>query len=170
MGLAAAVGMTAAGCSSCGDGSSCGDDSSCWDDSSWLQQLWGCHSVEMTVAGTAQAVSHLNRRWNSRMALDTSLISSALKPENWIHKSGWKNWKSVWSVMRQENERVDQGEGVQNSGKTSTDVRGRDMGVDEMGCRRNVNASMDVRSYIDRTGNERIRGRTKVEGISKKVQ
>ena len=33
--------------------------------------------------------------------------------------------------MRQENEHEDQGEGVQNSGKTSTDVRGRDMGVEE---------------------------------------
>ena len=38
---------------------------------------------------------------------------------------------SVWSVVRQENGREDQGEGVQNSGKTSTDVRGRDMGVEE---------------------------------------
>ena len=32
--------------------------------------------------------------------------------------------------MRQENEREDQGEGVQNSGKTSTGVRGRDMWID----------------------------------------
>ena len=39
--------------------------------------------------------------------------------------------ESVWSVVRQENEREDQGEGIQNSGKTSTDVRGRDMGVEE---------------------------------------
>ena len=59
---------------------------------------------------------------------------------------------SVWSVVRQEIEREDQGEGVQNSGKTSTDVRGRDMGVDEgtgaeIGGRRNENATMDVRSY-----------------------
>ena len=53
--------------------------------------------------------------------------------------------------MRQENE-PDQGEGVQNSGKTSTDVRGRDMGIEEgtgkeIGGRRNENATMDVRSY-----------------------
>ena len=33
--------------------------------------------------------------------------------------------------MRQENECEDQGEGVQNSGKTSTDVLGRDMGIEE---------------------------------------
>ena len=39
--------------------------------------------------------------------------------------------ESVRSVVRQENEREDQGEGVQNSGKTSTDVRGRDMDVAE---------------------------------------
>ena len=54
--------------------------------------------------------------------------------------------------MRQENEREDQGEGVQNSGKTSTDIRGRDLGVEEstgkeIRGRRNENATMDVRSY-----------------------
>ena len=32
--------------------------------------------------------------------------------------------------MRQDYEREDQGEGEQNSDKTSTDVRGRDMGVE----------------------------------------
>ena len=58
----------------------------------------------------------------------------------------------VWSVVRQENERKYQGEGVQNSGKTSTDVLGRDMGIEEgtgkeIGGRRNENATMDVRSY-----------------------
>ena len=54
--------------------------------------------------------------------------------------------------MRQENEREDQGEGVQNSSKTSTDVWGRDMGFEEgtgkeIGGCRNENATMDVRSY-----------------------
>ena len=39
--------------------------------------------------------------------------------------------ESVWSVVRQRNEREDQGEGVHGCGKTSTDVRGRDMGVEE---------------------------------------
>ena len=56
------------------------------------------------------------------------------------------------SVVRQENEREVQGEAVQNSGKTTTDVRGRDMGVEEgtgneIGGRRNENATMDARSY-----------------------
>ena len=60
--------------------------------------------------------------------------------------------KSVWSVVRQENEREDQGEYVQNSGETSTDVWGRDIGVEvgtgkEIGGRRNENATMDMRSY-----------------------
>ena len=32
--------------------------------------------------------------------------------------------ESVWSVVRQENEREDQGEGVHNSGKTSTYMYG----------------------------------------------
>ena len=67
--------------------------------------------------------------------------------------SGWKNWKRVSGVVRQENEREDQGEGVQNSGKTSTDVQGRDIGIEgkEIGRRRNENAMnhglMDMRSY-----------------------
>ena len=39
---------------------------------------------------------------------------------------------SVWSVVRQENEREEQGEGVQDSGNTGTDVWGRDMGVEEV--------------------------------------
>ena len=60
--------------------------------------------------------------------------------------------ESVCSVVCQGNERKDQGEGVQNSGKTSTDVRGRDMGVEEAtgketGGSRNENATMDVRSH-----------------------
>ena len=38
--------------------------------------------------------------------------------------------ESVWSVVRQENGREGQWEGVQNSGKTSTDVRVKDMGVE----------------------------------------
>ena len=42
--------------------------------------------------------------------------------------------ESVWSVVRQENEGKDQGEDVHNSGKTSTDVRGRDMGVEDQNC------------------------------------
>ena len=40
-------------------------------------------------------------------------------------------WKRVLECVRQENEREDQGEGVQNSGKTSTGVRGRDVGIGE---------------------------------------
>ena len=35
--------------------------------------------------------------------------------------------ESVWSLVRQENEREDQGEGVHDSGKTGTDVHGRDI-------------------------------------------
>ena len=67
-------------------------------------------------------------------------------------RTGGKLEESVWSVVRQKNEREDQGEGVQNSGKTNTGVRGRDMGVEEgtgreIIGRRNENATMDVRSY-----------------------
>ena len=38
---------------------------------------------------------------------------------------------SVWSVVRQGNECEDQWEGVQDSGETGTDVRGRDMGIED---------------------------------------
>ena len=60
-------------------------------------------------------------------------------------RPGGSRTGSVWS------EREDQGEGIQNSGKTGTGVRGRDMGVEEgtgkeTGGRRNENATMDVRS------------------------
>ena len=68
-------------------------------------------------------------------------------------QSGWKNWKRVSGVLcdRRMNVKI-KGEGVQNSGKTSTDVRSRDMGVEEgtgkeIGGPRNGNATMDVRSY-----------------------
>ena len=68
-------------------------------------------------------------------------------------QSGRKNWKRVSGVLcdRRMNMKI-KGKGVQNSGKTSTDVRGRDMGVEEgtgkeIGGRRNENATMDVRSY-----------------------
>ena len=39
--------------------------------------------------------------------------------------------ESVSSVVRQKNECEDQEEGAQDSGKTSTDVRGRDIGIEE---------------------------------------
>ena len=68
-------------------------------------------------------------------------------------QSGWNNWKRVSGVLcaRRMNVKI-KGEGVQNSSKTSTDVRRRHMGVEEgtgkeIGGRRNDNATMDVRSY-----------------------
>ena len=66
-------------------------------------------------------------------------------------QSGWKNLKRVSGVLcdRRMNMKI---KGKVYSGKTSTDVRGRDMGVEEgtgkeIGGRRNENATMDVRSY-----------------------
>ena len=60
--------------------------------------------------------------------------------------------ESVWSVVRQENEREDQGKGVEDSGQTDTGARGGDMGIEEgtgkeIGGRRSVNATMDIRSH-----------------------
>ena len=54
--------------------------------------------------------------------------------ENWMRTSTTEcradgRTGSVWSVVRQGNECEDQWEGVQDSGKTGTDVRGRDMGI-----------------------------------------
>ena len=51
--------------------------------------------------------------------------------------------------MRQKNEREDQEEGVQYSGKTGTGLRDRNIDIEGKynGGRRNANAKMDVRSY-----------------------
>ena len=52
--------------------------------------------------------------------------------------------------MSSKNEREDRVEGVQNTGKTSTDVQymgGEEGTGEEIGGRRNENATMDVRSY-----------------------
>ena len=70
------------------------------------------------------------------------------------YRGGGRTGRECLECYAKENEREDQGEGVQNSGKTSNDVRGRDMGVEEgtvkeIGGRRNENATMDVRSYED---------------------
>ena len=66
-------------------------------------------------------------------------------------QSGWKNRKRVSGVLCDRMNVNIKGR-LQNSGKTNTDVRGRDMGVEdgtgkETGGRRNENATMDVRSY-----------------------
>ena len=48
-----------------------------------------------------------------------------------IVQSGWTNWKRVYGVLcDRTNEREYQVGGVQNSGKTDTDVRGRDLGIE----------------------------------------
>ena len=65
---------------------------------------------------------------------------------------GHNNGRECLECCATENEREYEGEDVQNSGKTSTDVRGRDMGIEEgtgkeIGGRRNENATMDVGSY-----------------------
>ena len=66
-------------------------------------------------------------------------------------QSGWKNRKRVSGVLCDRMNVNIKGR-LQNSGKTNTAVRGRDMGVEdgtgkETGGRRNENATMDVRSY-----------------------
>ena len=84
--------------------------------------------------------------------------------------------ESVWSVVRQENEREDQEEDVQNSGKTSTDVRGRDMSVEEAQEKKLEVAEMRMLQWmcgvtkLDKIRNEGLRGTTKVGEITKKVQ
>ena len=62
-------------------------------------------------------------------------------------QSGWKNRKRVSGVLCDRMNVNIKGR-LQNSGKTNTDVRCRDMGTGkETGGRRNENATMDVRSY-----------------------
>ena len=85
-------------------------------------------------------------------------------------QSWWKMEESVWSIVRQETERLFQWEGVQDIGKTGTGVRGRDMGIEEgtgkeIGGRRNANATMDMRSY----DGWKSKSTTKVRELAKKV-
>ena len=81
--------------------------------------------------------------------------------------------ESVWSVVRQENEREEQGEGVHNSGKTSIDVRGRDMGVEEEHEHKSETAEIRMPRWmcgvkkLDKISNERIRGTKKGGGNHK---
>ena len=55
--------------------------------------------------------------------------------------------ESVWSVVRQEDEREDLGEGVRDSRKNGTDVYGAETWAlqkaqENIGCRRHDNATM----------------------------
>ena len=49
-------------------------------------------------------------------------------PTEWARVG--KLQESVWNIVRQENERPDQGEGVQNSGRTGTGVHAIDMDIE----------------------------------------
>ena len=82
--------------------------------------------------------------------------------------------ESVCSVVRQENEREYKGKGVQDSGKTGTGVRGRDI---EEGTSKNVLvAEMRMLRWmfrvtkLDKIRNERIWWPTKVGEIANEVQ
>ena len=84
--------------------------------------------------------------------------------------------ESVWSVVRQQNEREDQEECVQNSGKTSTDVRAETWALKKAEEKKLEVADMRMLRWmcgvtkLDKIRNERIRGTTKVGEITKKVQ
>ena len=79
--------------------------------------------------------------------------------------------------VRPKNKSESQGESIQDSCKTSNDVRCRDVGSEEstreeVGCGGNEDVKMDESGVtkMDRIRSERIRGTTKVGEISKKVQ
>ena len=84
--------------------------------------------------------------------------------------------ESVCSVVRQENERDDQGEGVHNTGKSGTGLRGRDMCIGEGTGQKLEVAEMRMLRWmcgvtkLDKIINDRIRGTTKVGEMAKKVQ
>ena len=84
--------------------------------------------------------------------------------------------ESVWSVVRQENVSEDQGEGVQNSGTTSTGVRAETWALKKAQEKKLEVAELRMlrRMYgvakLDKIINERIRGTTEVWEITKKVQ
>ena len=84
--------------------------------------------------------------------------------------------ESDWSVVGQENEREDQGKGIQESGKTSTGVRGRYIAIEEGTGKQFEVAEMRMLRWmcgvtkLDKIRNERIRWITKVWEMAKKVQ
>ena len=78
--------------------------------------------------------------------------------------------EDIGDSVRPKNKFESQGESMQDSCKTSNDVRCRDVGSEastrvEVGCGGNEDVTK-----MDRIRNERIRGTTKVGEISKKVQ
>ena len=65
-------------------------------------------------------------------------------------QSGWQNWKRVSGILC--DRRISQGESIQDSCKTSNDVRGRDLGSEEItreevGCGGNEDVKMDEWSH-----------------------
>ena len=87
--------------------------------------------------------------------------------------------ESIWSVVRQENVSEDQGEGVQCSDKTSTDVLAETWALETAQERKLEVAEMRMLRWmcgvtrLDKIRNERTRGTTKttkVGEITKKVQ
>ena len=85
--------------------------------------------------------------------------------------------EGIGDFVRPKNKFESQGESIQDSCKTSNDVRSRDLGSEvskreEVGCGGNEDVKMDMSGVtkLDRIRNERIRGTTKVGEISKKVQ
>ena len=91
-------------------------------------------------------------------------------------QSGWINWKRVSGILCDRRISIDgQGEIIQNSCKTSNDVRCRDMGVKKAQEKKLDVAEMKMLRWmsgvikLDRNRNETISGTTKVGEISKKV-
>ena len=86
--------------------------------------------------------------------------------------------EGIGDSVRPKNKFESQGESIQDSCKTSNDVRCRDLGSEEstreqVGYGGNEDVFkrwMSGVTKLDRIRNERIRGTTKVEEISKKVQ
>ena len=96
-------------------------------------------------------------------------------------QSGWKNWKSVWSVVRQENECEDQGEGVQDGGNFLVVRPALMYGAETWVLKKAQEKKLEVAGMrmlrwmfgvmkLDKIRNEIIRGTTKVREITKKVQ
>ena len=77
--------------------------------------------------------------------------------------------ESVWSVVRQENEREDQGEGIQNSGKTSTMYGAETRALKKAQEKKLEVAEMRMLRWMcgvtkmDKIRNERVRVTTKVQ-------
>ena len=130
-----------------------------WSD---RDQIWHTHADSSpNGSGLIQScVTHINLQGQNLERVNTFKYLGATLAENgdldaeMTHRiqSGWKNWKRVSGILCDRRISLSQGESIQDSCKTSNDVRCRDLGSEEntreeVGCGGNEDVKMDEWSH-----------------------